>query len=209
MELHSVLGRSQLPLQERRSVCNDANGILESAWKDWSHRDCFCNGYASTGFANGIAEKNLQSTHSFTDNGSGQENPLVDDRNIKNQEQDLLSLLSMEDALHLCELFAEEANIMYPFLDMDNMKSQVRMIFTPTESELKHHGLSATERDIIILMLAVALMIKGGGESNIGKSLFVSTKVRLENKIWSPMTLTDIKVLVLAVRMSGFDGYTY
>jgi hypothetical protein len=92
---------------------------------------------------------------------------------------------------------------------MDQMKSQVRMIFTPTESELKHHGLSATELDIVFLMLAVSLMIESGGESNVGKSLFLSTKGRLKNKFWSPMTLTDIKALVLAVRICGFDVYTY
>ncbi|KAH8704226.1 fungal-specific transcription factor domain-containing protein [Talaromyces proteolyticus] len=222
VELQSVLAQVRLSKHGRSPGSDDANSPPESALKQSSsisisntdandtlrHRDCLYHGPASAVFPYDIVRNNLQSM-GIMDSPASASNALefysANELKTTQKEQDPLRLLSRGEALHLCELFAEEANIMYPFLDMDKLKSQIEIIFSNTHSKVtiptqKYEGLSVDELDVVILMLAVSLVIESGGESEVGRSLFLFTKDRLKNKIWSPITLTGIKSLVLAGR---------
>jgi hypothetical protein len=110
-----------------------------------------------------------------------------------------LDLVSPEEVLRLCKAFAEQTNIMYPFLDMKKVMSQIEILRT-TQDAKGSRTISGDEKDIIVLVLAISLMRETAGESELGRSLFHSIRNRLEKRIWAPLSVSGITSLALAVR---------
>ncbi|KAK5995172.1 putative transcriptional regulatory protein [Cladobotryum mycophilum] len=171
--------------------------------------DCRYDGPASTAFGFEIARANLQSMGIIAQNGvEDRLRDLVlvgDDPDAKEFSHDLLTLLSKKEALRLCNMFAEDTNIMYPFLDMGKITDQVNTIFTPQSARIANNPQGdqkflTSNFQIIVLVLAISLMIESNGKSSLARSLFHRVKSQLEREMWSPVSLSGIKALVLAAR---------
>jgi hypothetical protein len=128
-----------------------------------------------------------------------------DDLETRQHIQDPLCHVSREEALRLCKSFAEETNIMYPFLDMDKIIRHIEGLRTSDDAN-GSWMISGDDKDVIALVLAISLMRESAGESELGRSLFHSIKNRLERRTWAPISVTGIYVFVLAV--SSFVFYT-
>jgi hypothetical protein len=128
-----------------------------------------------------------------------------DDFETRQHIQDPLGRVSREEALRLCKMFAEETNIMYPFLDMEKVICHVEGLRT-SDDATGSWMISGDDKDVIALVLAISLMRGRAGESELSRSLFHSIKNRLERRTWAPISVTGINVVVLAV--SSFVLYT-
>ncbi|KAJ5465319.1 uncharacterized protein N7458_001005 [Penicillium daleae] len=122
-----------------------------------------------------------------------------DDLETRQHIQDPLCHVSREEALRLCKAFAEETNIMYPFLDMDKIIRHIEGLRTSDDAN-GSWMISGDDKDVIALVLAISLMRESAGESELGRSLFHSIKNRLERRTWAPISVTGINVFVLAAR---------
>jgi hypothetical protein len=128
-----------------------------------------------------------------------------DDPEIRQHIRNPLGLISWEEALRLCKVFAEETNIMYPLLDMDKIMNHIEALRSVEDA--KGSWMSAgDDKDIIVLVMAISLMRESAGESELGRSLFHSIRNNLEKKIWAPISLTSTSSIVLAVGSHSFDS---
>lgn len=149
-------------------------------------KDCLYHGPAGTAFTFDIARGNLESMGlmpvSTDDNSPLDYYATDDDLELPKHIQDPLGDVSREEALRLCKAFAEETNIMYPFLNMDRIMGHIEGLRT-TDDTNGSRIMSGDEKDILVLVLAISLMRESAGESKLGRSLFHSIRNRLERRI--------------------------
>ncbi|KAJ5597205.1 hypothetical protein N7537_007289 [Penicillium hordei] len=166
-------------------------------------KDCLYHGPAGTAFTFDIARANLQSmglmSVSTDDDNSLDYYSTDDDPEVSQHVPDPLDLVSPEEVLRLCKAFAEETNVMYPFLDMNKIMGQIEILRTAQDAK-GSRTISGDDRDIIVLVLAISLIRESAGESELGRSLFHSIRNRLDKRIWAPLSITGISSLVLAAR---------
>ncbi|KAJ5372857.1 hypothetical protein N7517_004863 [Penicillium concentricum] len=166
-------------------------------------KDCLYHGPAGTAFAFDVARCNLESMGlmaTSTDDNSLLDYYSTDDGpEVPHPIRDPLGFVPREEVLRLCKAFAEETNIMYPFLDMDKVIGQIELLSTAQDAK-GYRIISRDDKDIIVLVLAISLMRETAGESELGRSLFHSIRNRLENKTWAPLSVSGISSLVLASR---------
>ncbi|CAI7621141.1 unnamed protein product [Penicillium pancosmium] len=135
-----------------------------------------------------------------TDDDSPRDYYSTDDDLVTRQNiRDPLGRVPRDEALRLCKTFAEETNIMYPFLDMDQVIRHVEGLKS-SDDATGSWMMSNDDKDVIALVLAISLMRESAGESELGRSLFHSIKNRLERRTWAPISVTGINVFVLAAR---------
>lgn len=108
-----------------------------------------------------------------------------------------LSRLSRVDAVRLCNIFAGAPNVMYPLLDMEEIRNNVEWFFDhPLDDPKWPEGV----QEIILLIFAIALMIESKGHSTLARSYFRSTEAWLQQLVFSAVFITGIQCLVLAVK---------
>lgn len=188
----------------------DGTPVMHSDTSSVPHRkDCLYHGPAGTAFTFDIARGNLQSMGLmtvFTDDDNHLDYYSADDDpEIPQHIRNPLSLMSWEEAVRLCRAFAEETNILYPFLDMDKIMGHIEALRAAQDTKTSWM-ISGDNKDIVILVLAISVVKESAGESELGKSLFHSIRDRLEKRIWAPISVTGIKSIVLAVRLISFPS---
>jgi hypothetical protein len=123
--------------------------------------------------------------------------------------KDPLWNMNRDDAIRLCRVYEEEVGLMYPFLDIEKIISQVNLLFTFLEAATRSgltkrtmpgpDALTDDETNILKMILAVALLVEGSGRSEVGKRLFESVRPTVEMRLWQPADMCTLKLVTLVV----------
>lgn len=123
--------------------------------------------------------------------------------------KDPLWNISRDDAIRLCRVYEEEVGLMYPFLDIEKIISQVNLLFTFLEAATRTgltkrslpgpDSLTDDETNILKMILAVSLLVEGGGRSDLGKRLFETVRPTVEMRLWQPADMSFLKLVSLVV----------
>lgn len=126
--------------------------------------------------------------------------------------KDPLWTLGRDEVLRLCRVYDDEVGVMYPILDIEKIICKAKMLFDFMESATKTGLLSAdmsgsdslNDDDSIILkmVLADALTIEGSGRSELGEKLFGTVQAVLGRRLWQPVTVKGLILLVIVVSIS-------
>lgn len=112
-----------------------------------------------------------------------------------------------DEAIRLCQVYEEEIGIMFPMLDMEHMILKANLLYsfesTP-QPDLANHlsslvSLDTDDTNILKMILATSLTLEGSGESELGKMLFESTRGACEMRLWDPVDIKGLILLVIVV----------
>lgn len=127
------------------------------------------------------------------------------------QSQDPLWSIDLDEAMRLCGLYEEEMGVLTPMLDIEQIMLNAKLFFGSTEPagragstngyKSSSRGLSSDDIYTLRLVLAVALIIEGGGRSELGKALFDSARKAVESRLWEPAEVKGVIHLALVVRI--------
>lgn len=123
--------------------------------------------------------------------------------------KDPLWKVGKEEAVRLCRLYEEEMGIMYPIIDMERTIAQANLLFAFTEAAartgLMNRAMSGPDRlanndvNILKMVLAIALIVDGEGQSDLGRTLYESCREAFEGRLSSPVEIKGLILLVLVV----------
>lgn len=117
--------------------------------------------------------------------------------------------IKREEALRLCQVYEEEIGIMYPLVDIEQVSQQVNLLYTFMEAAMRTglmnrvrvgtDGLEDDSTNLIKIILAITLVVEGGGQSELGRRLYLTVKPVIESKIWDTLDVKTIQLLGLMV----------
>lgn len=124
--------------------------------------------------------------------------------------KDPLWSIGKDEAIRLCRVYDEEIGMMYPMLDIEQIIDKADKSFTFAGAAAKT-GLvdrsksSPDSQDVNILkmILATVLTLEGGGQSELGLTLFETVRGACESKLGAPPDLGGLRLLVIMVRSLG------
>ncbi|GKZ62757.1 hypothetical protein AnigIFM50267_010167 [Aspergillus niger] len=112
--------------------------------------------------------------------------------------------IKREEALRLCRVYEEEIGIMYPLVDIDQIAQQVNLLYTFMESAIRTgfaqrglpgaDGLTDDNTVLLKMILAITLVVEGGGQSELGQRLYLSVKPIAESKLWDTLDIRTIQL---------------
>lgn len=117
-----------------------------------------------------------------------------------------LRMLTKAEALRLVDIYEEVVGNLHPFFNQERFKSQVEAVYTALESRQAagidgQWNVDSDTMDNIKVVLAIALLALGIGNSDIGTSLYASVQDKVQNAVFSPIkSVKKIVLLLLAVR---------
>ncbi|KAL8771154.1 MAG: hypothetical protein Q9209_003325 [Squamulea sp. 1 TL-2023] len=121
-----------------------------------------------------------------------------------------------DEAIRLCRVYDEEIGVMYPMLDMDEMVKKADQLFTFTKAATKTglidrsrpsvDSIQGSDIDLLKMILATALVLEGGGQSDLGSALFDTIKGSCENKLWETPDIGGLRVLVITAQYRFQQG---
>ncbi|KAL8915764.1 MAG: hypothetical protein Q9172_006688 [Xanthocarpia lactea] len=145
-------------------------------------------------------------------------NPLAPSQYVK----DPLWSIGKDEAIRLCRVYDEEIAIMYPILDMDQIIEKADKLFTFTEAATKTglidrsrpgaDSMHGPDIDILKMIVATALILEGGGQSDLGSALFDTVKGSCESKLWETPDIGGLRLLVIMAQyrfQQGEDFHAY
>ena len=113
------------------------------------------------------------------------------------------------EVIRLCKVYEEEMGMMFPMLDIEKIMDNFEAIFAYAEPASSADPMNRTMPDadkfetddvnILKLVLALTLIIEGSGESELGRELFETVRNAIETKLWEPIEVKGLIILVLAV----------
>jgi hypothetical protein len=125
--------------------------------------------------------------------------------------KDPLWTMKREEAIRLCRVYEEEIGIMYPLLDIEKLIAHANLLFTFLEAADRTgfakrfkpgaDCVSDDDTNILKMVLAVTLVVEGGGQSVLGNRFFESVKRSIETKLWEPAEIKTIKLQALVVSL--------
>lgn len=123
--------------------------------------------------------------------------------------KDPLWKIGKDEAIRLCRVYEEEMGIMYPIIDMERTITQANTLFTFTEAAartgLMNRAMSGPDRlannevNILKMVLAIALIVEGEGQSDLGRMLYESCREAFEGRLSGPVEIKGLILLVLVV----------
>lgn len=123
--------------------------------------------------------------------------------------KDPLWSIGKDEAVRLCRLYDEEMGIMYPIVNLQETISKTKALFTFTESAARTglvqvqmpgcDSLGTDDNNILKMVLATALTVEGDGQSELGQRLFESVRDALGSRLWEPVELKGLTLLVIVV----------
>ncbi|KAL8908969.1 MAG: hypothetical protein Q9171_005227 [Xanthocarpia ochracea] len=139
-------------------------------------------------------------------------NPLAPSQYVK----DPLWSIGKDEAIRLCRVYDEEIAIMYPILDMDQIIEKAGKLFTFTEAATKTglidrsrpgaDSMHGPDIDILKMIVATALILEGGGQSDLGSALFDTVKDSCESKLWETPDIGGLRLLVIMAQYRFQQG---
>ena len=123
--------------------------------------------------------------------------------------KDPLWKIGKDEAIRLCRVYEEEMGIMYPIIDMERIITHAKKLFTFTEAAartgLMNPTMSGPDRianndvNILKMVLAIALIVEGEGQSDLGRMLYDSCREAFEGQLSGPVEIKGLILLVLVV----------
>lgn len=114
-----------------------------------------------------------------------------------------------EEAMRLCKVYEEEIGIMYPVVNVHNVTHQANLLYTFIEAATRTgfagrglpgaDGLHDDSTILLKLILATTLVVEGGGQSELGRRLYLSVKPVIESKLWEPHDIKNIQLFAIVV----------
>ncbi|KAL8814952.1 MAG: hypothetical protein Q9223_005870 [Gallowayella weberi] len=130
--------------------------------------------------------------------------------------KDAIWSITKAEAIRLCRVYDEEIGIMYPMLDIEQIIEKADKLFTFTEAATKT-GLIDRSRpsadsmygpdiNILKMILATALILEGGGQSELGSALFETVKSAGESKLSETPDIAGLRLLVVMAQYRFQQG---
>ncbi|KAL8975070.1 MAG: hypothetical protein Q9197_000706 [Variospora fuerteventurae] len=124
--------------------------------------------------------------------------------------------IGKEEAIRLCRVYEEEIGIMYPMLDIEHVIDHSVKMFTSTPAateprsvdrpQLNASGLDSSDCDVLRMVLATALFLEGGGQSELGSILFDAVRPACESKLGEPPDIGGLRLLVIMAQCRFMQG---
>lgn len=109
----------------------------------------------------------------------------IETRNLRHGDEngDPLEVLGREEALRLCQVYADEIGSMYPVLDMDcvmetcrgvhdRLDEQMRQKTTPNNEQRRVWNVQDHDLNNLKMVIAIATVVEGSGLSSLGERLY-------------------------------------
>ncbi|KAG9245625.1 fungal-specific transcription factor domain protein [Calycina marina] len=121
--------------------------------------------------------------------------PTILDQSVGHREarrRDVLLELSHDEVVRLCRVYDEEIGTLYPILDLEELITHVKNLYTwiSTVSNTNlvsknHHKSNITDDQTCVLkmVVAVSLLLEGNGESELGYRLFESVRENADRSL--------------------------
>lgn len=117
--------------------------------------------------------------------------------------------LKRDEVVRLCRLFNEDVGMMHPILDIEKTITRAHSLLDFMESA-ERTGMPSKEAErgdafqdehtnILKMVLASALTLEGNGQSELGARLFESVRAVSESRLWEPVSLNGLVLLVVVV----------
>lgn len=130
--------------------------------------------------------------------------------------KDYLWSIGIHEAIRLCRFYDEEVGITYPMFDMEGVIDKAKSLFTFMDSAARTGlvnratpGADAVANDdtnILRMILATALTVEQGGQSEQGRLLFESVRGAYESRLWEPADIKGLILLVIVVCSVSFTA---
>ena len=127
-------------------------------------------------------------------------------------DKDPIWSISKQEALRLVHVWHEEQGLMYPVLEIEKLLRYTEMLFSFIEAAqrtgLMQSGLPGADAimddqtSVLKLVLAITLVMEGGGKSPLGEKLFENVHRVVERILPEPVSLQGISILTLTVSRS-------
>lgn len=133
--------------------------------------------------------------------------PLNGNRIPSFQDKDPLLMLGLREVESALDVYEEELHPIYPFVDVDDVKSNAAALYRQAEMSGRGdrgNGTRTCSIDTMVLkmMVAAALVVRGAGKSNTGQLLLESVDAVLDKGIRGiEMTLQQVQLFTLTVRL--------
>lgn len=123
--------------------------------------------------------------------------------------KDPIWAVTQEEALRLCRVFEDENGLLYPFLDMQYVMRHATMLFQFIDSFARTlvlkdmpgaDDMQDEDTDVLKLVMAIAMVTEGGGQSELGRRLFDYVNKDINKRLLGSVGLKDIQILTLKVR---------
>lgn len=135
----------------------------------------------------------------------------IPQQNVNPCKDPLLSL-TQDEVLRLCHIYDEEIASSAPMLDMDEIIKKAKTLFTFVDSLRrvgflqksveKGESFSDDETLILKMILATALAVEHGGQSEAGSALFENVRrlTNLQDRLGNPASIKYLQLLTITVR---------
>jgi hypothetical protein len=124
-------------------------------------------------------------------------------------DKDPIWSISKQEALRLVHVWHEEQGIMYPIVDMDKILRYTEMLFSFVEAAARSglmqgampgaDSIMDDQTSVLKLVLAITLVMEGGGKDSLGEKLFENVQQVIERILSEPVSLQSISLLTLTV----------
>ena len=149
----------------------------------------------------------------LTQDATPRGSPLMDNTVLSTRplhsDKDPIWSVSKHEALRLVHVWHDEMGVMYPILEVDKLLRYTEMLFTFVEaaarSGLMQGALPGSDAmmdeqiSILKLVLAITLVLEGGGKNPLGEKLFANVHKVVDKALSDPVSLHGITLLVLTV----------
>ncbi|KAF1930824.1 uncharacterized protein M421DRAFT_57227 [Didymella exigua CBS 183.55] len=122
-------------------------------------------------------------------------------------DKDAVWALSKAEALRLVHVWYEEQGIMYPILDLDKLLRHADMLFSFVEAAARSglmqrampgaDAIMDDQTSVLKLVLAITLVMEGGGTDPLGERLFSNVQGVVERILSEPVSLQSVGLLTL------------
>lgn len=140
--------------------------------------------------------------------GEGLEEP-IDPEILHHTSKDPIWSLNVDEALRLCRVYQDEIGLIYPILNIDKVSQQAVGIFrfmaAGTKSGMFRADMPGTDgmydedTDIIKLVLSIAMLCDGNGQSALAQRLLDSVLTSGKSRKTSQPSLKGIQITSLTV----------
>lgn len=138
-----------------------------------------------------------------------QDHSPVTQRTLHSNKDPIWSV-NKEEALRLCRVFEDENGLLYPFLDMEQIMRHATLLFSFLDAASRtmfigfmpgSDSMQDEDTDVLKLVMAIALVTEGGGQSDRGRRLFEHVNKDAEKRLLGSVNMKDVEILTLTVSL--------
>ncbi|KAI9713879.1 MAG: hypothetical protein M1820_000609 [Bogoriella megaspora] len=174
-------------------------------------------GPTSSAFSLGVAKSSLQ-TMGITGLGDGSEEGIVtrsgsptaspgQNNKTLHPDKDPIYFVNRAEAFRLCDVYEEEMGLMYPVVNLEHVKRHANLLYNFTEAATKagmihvelagSDAISDEKTNILKMVLALALISEGSGQSMLGQRLYESVQKPMESLLLGTVDIVGLRLITL------------